>query len=381
MKKMKSFLMLGALALTFGFVACSDDETNNTTGGDINNGPINDREAEYLVASSEVLRNDCLTLWASWEGGTGESALMEEIELEIGTPYGEEYKNAGKAGSRYQTQLFAVNEIVEGIVGIADELGKVKMGAANGGEGAAVPTEAESRFSKNSYTDFKNNLLSIENSYLGGYDANDRGKGLSDYIKEKDAALDTEVKAKIDAAIAAIDDCATEGAFVDNLKSSKVETAMTKIAEVEGIFADEVATVVANAGDYDFTEILADYVDKTIIPTYAAMFTNSKNLLAKAETFKADMTKANLEAAANAWKGTRAPWEKSESFLFGPAGDHNLDPLLDSWPVDETQLSNVLNSAQSLNADFVANGLGYTTRGFHTVEYLIFREGNVRGVE
>ncbi|GEM_PF-7087591 len=381
MKKMRLLLMLSAFALTFSFVACSDDDDSTNVGKKINNGPINEREAEYLIASSKVLRNDCLKLWASWEGGTGESALMKEIELEIGTPYGDEYKNAGKAGSRYQKQLDAVNEIVEGIVGIADELGKVKMGAANGGKGAAKPSEAESRFSKNSYTDFKNNLLSIENSYLGGYDASARGKGLSVYIKAKDAALDTEVKTKIAAAIAAIDDCATEGAFVDHLKSSKVELAMSKVAEVEAVFAGKVKAEVAKGTDYDFTDILADYVNKTIIPTYAAMFNNSKLLLAKAEAFKKDMTKGNLEAAAEAWKATRAPWEKSESFLFGPAGDHNLDPLLDSWPVDETQLSNVLNSAQTLNADFVSNGLGYTTRGFHTVEYLIFREGKVREVK
>ncbi len=379
MKNFKHLMMLSFFASTL-FVSCEDSgENNGSEDTGINEGPVNVRETDYLVAASEVLRNDCLNLWASWEGGTGEEALIEELELELGTPYAEEYKNAGQAGSRYLTQKDAIDEMVQGIVGIADELGKVKMGAANGGEGEAAPEEAESRFSHNSLSDFKNNMLSIENTYLGGYDTENRGSGLSVYVASIDAALDEEVKAKITAAIDALKDCPEP--FVDNLKDETVETAMSKISEVEEIFADEIAALISNEEDYDFTQILIDYVDKTIVPTYKAMFDNAQLLLAAAEDFQADMTQTNLTKVGEAWKGTRGPWENSESFLFGPAGDQNLDPLLDSWPVDETQLSNVLNSSQQLTADFVSEGLGYVTRGFHTIEYLIFRDGAVREVE
>ena len=380
MKKNKLFLGMAMLAGTIAFTSCDDDTTTDVEDvSGINSGAVTEREAGYLLAASEVLRNDCLTLWASWEGGTGEEALMEEVELEIGTPYAQEYKLAGQAGSRYLSQTDAVDEMVQGIIGIADELGHVKMGAANGGDGESAPEEAESRFSHNSLTDFNNNMISIQNAYLGGFDANDRGAGLTVFVAEQDAALDAEIKAAITAALAAIQACPE--AFVNNLKDAKVETAMDKISVVEDIFADEVASLVSNATEYDFTTIIEDYVDKTIVPTYKSMFDNAQLLLVTATAFEADMTSANLTAAGTAWKGTRGPWENSESFLFGPAGDKNLDPLLDSWPVDETQLSNVLNSDQELDASFVAEGLGYVTRGFHTVEYLIFRDGVVRDVE
>lgn len=380
MRNFKTNLVWAFMVLAFVLVSCdNDDSTNTDPNTGINSGSINEREIEYLVAAAEVLRNDCLTLWVSWEGGKGEEALMEELELEVSAPYAEEYKNAGQAGSRYLTQLDAVDEMVQGIVGIADELGVVKIGSANGGSDASAPEEAESRFSHNSLTDFKNNMLSIQNVYLGGYDAATRGNGLTVFVAEKDATLDADVKVKITAAIAALEACPEP--FVENLKDAKVETAIAAIAEVEAIFSGEITTLVQNGGDYDFSTILNDYVDYTIIPTYKAMFDNAQLLLAASETFSSAPTSANLATASTAWKATRAPWENSESFLFGPAGDKNLDPLLDSWPVDETQLTNVINSNQELSASFVADGLGYVMRGFHTVEYLIFREGEVREVE
>lgn len=381
MRKFNRILSISFVATAMFFTSCDSDEDNNTKEEQtvINNGAITEREADYLLAASEVLRNDCLTLWASWEGGTGEESLLAETEIEVGTPYADEYKNAGNAGSRYLSQTDAIDEMVQGIIGIADELGKVKMGSANGGVGASAPEEAESRFSHNSLTDFNNNMLSIQNAYLGGFNADNRGAGLTVFIASKDAALDTEVKATIEAALTAIQACPE--AFVNNLKDAKVETAMEKISAVEQIFSGSVASLVSNSDGYDFTGIIADYVDKTIIPTYKSMFDNSEILLTKVEVFSANMTKTNLTAVGNAWKATRGPWENSESFLFGPAGDKNLDPLLDSWPVDETQLSNVLNSNQTLDATFVSEGLGYVTRGFHTVEYLIFRDGNVRDIE
>lgn len=381
MKKFNWILSIAFVATALFYTSCDSNDDNGSTDEEvvINDGAITEREAEYLLAASEVLRNDCLTLWASWEGGTGEEALLAETEIEIGTPYAEEYKNAGNAGSRYLSQTDAIDEMVQGIVGIADELGKVKMGAANGGEGDSAPEEAESRFSYNSLTDFNNNMLSIQNAYLGGFDANTRGAGLTVFVASKDATLDTEVKAAIEAALTAIQACPE--AFVNNLKDANVEIAMEKISAVEEIFAGSVASLVSNSDGYDFTQIIADYVDLTIIPTYKSMFDNSQILLTATEAFSASMTTTNLTAAGAAWKATRAPWENSESFLFGPAADKNLDPLLDSWPVDETQLSNVLNSEQTLDATFVSEGLGYVTRGFHTVEYLIFRDGSIRDVE
>ena len=130
--------------------------------------------------------------------------------------------------------------------------------------------------------------------------------------------------------------------------------------------------------EYDYTQILTDYVDNTVVPTYAAMKDNAKLLLASTEKFLVSGTQTDLDQTCADWKATRKPWESSEAFLFGPASFKNLDPLLDSWPLDQTQLDNVLASNQELTADYVRNSLGSGLRGFHTIEYLIFRDGSPR---
>ncbi len=129
---------------------------------------------------------------------------------------------------------------------------------------------------------------------------------------------------------------------------------------------------------HDFSGVLAQYVDNTIIPTYVEMKDNSKLLLAKVQEFEISGSQADLDAACEYWKTTRAPWEKGEAFLFGPAKYHSLDPLLDSWPLDRNQLDQVLAGKQVLTAEYVQNGLGAVLRGFHTIEYLLFAEGKNR---
>ena len=40
------------------------------------------------------------------------------------------------------------------------------------------------------------------------------------------------------------------------------------------------------------------------------------------------------------------PWEQSEAFLFGPVDILGLDPNMDSWPLDQVAIVNILNSRQ-----------------------------------
>ncbi|MGH1365219.1 MAG: imelysin family protein [Calditrichia bacterium] len=131
---------------------------------------------------------------------------------------------------------------------------------------------------------------------------------------------------------------------------------------------------------FDYSTILSEYANKVAVATYRDLRDEAAALNTAVQTFSANQTQANLDAAGTAWVATRAPWEASEGFLFGPVDIQGLDPALDSWPVDRTQLDNVLASSQPLTADFVANGLGDALKGFHTIEFLIFRDGAVRQV-
>lgn len=133
----------------------------------------------------------------------------------------------------------------------------------------------------------------------------------------------------------------------------------------------------ANAAAFDASTMLNDFANTVVLATYTELDSKAGELLAAVKALEANTTQANLEKAQTAWKATRTPWEQSEAFLFGPVDTQGLDPALDSWPVDHVNLQSVLDSSDTLTVDFVS-GLEDTQKGFHTIEFLLFREGNQR---
>jgi uncharacterized iron-regulated protein len=142
--------------------------------------------------------------------------------------------------------------------------------------------------------------------------------------------------------------------------------------------SDDNDNITDPAGSEDYTELIKSYVDETVVATYSEMKTNALLLKEAVQTFKDNSSQENLNQACELWKSTRKPWEQSEAFLFGPAAFLSLDPSLDSWPLDQSQLEEVLKSNFELTPAFIKEGLGFTLRGFHTVEFLLFRNGSPR---
>lgn len=87
-----------------------------------------------------------------------------------------------------------------------------------------------------------------------------------------------------------------------------------------------------------------------------------------------------MQAARTAWVAARSPWEQSEGFLFGPVDQEGLDPSLDSWPVNVTDLNNVLASSNVLTVQFLGQQEG-TLKGFHTIEFLLWGENGDKKIE
>lgn len=128
---------------------------------------------------------------------------------------------------------------------------------------------------------------------------------------------------------------------------------------------------------FDAGTMLNDFANTVVLATYTELDNKAGELLSAVKALEANSTQGNLEKAQQAWKSTRKPWEQSESFLFGPVDTQGLDPALDSWPVDHINLQSVLDSGDALTVDFVS-GLEDTQKGFHTIEFLLFRDGNQR---
>jgi len=132
----------------------------------------------------------------------------------------------------------------------------------------------------------------------------------------------------------------------------------------------------------DIAAVLASYTDNTVVATYVKMSDAAIVLDKAVADLKDEATDAKVAKAAELWSQVRAIWEQGESFLFGPAAFTNLDPKLDSWPLDQVQLDAVIANVDAgkleLDESYVRDYLGAALRGFHAVEYLLYREGKPR---
>ena len=145
-------------------------------------------------------------------------------------------------------------------------------------------------------------------------------------------------------------------------------------------------TVAVTEADLDAA--VAQYVDGVVLPTYKALAENNDALNNAVGKFRTSPSDANFEEVANAWLESREPWESSEAFLFGPVDDKGLDPNMDSWPLDQVAIAAILNSedwaALEWTGDYDEDDEDIlavqSVRGFHTLEYLTFKDGKPRTV-
>lgn len=128
-------------------------------------------------------------------------------------------------------------------------------------------------------------------------------------------------------------------------------------------------------GPFDASEILSEFAEETVLLTYRDLADEGAELAALIARLVKTVNADNLEGAQAAWRETRVPWEASEGFLFGPVDELGLDPRLDSWPVNKTDLDNILESSADLTDPDVIALLDNTVKGFHTIEYLLFDDG------
>ena len=125
------------------------------------------------------------------------------------------------------------------------------------------------------------------------------------------------------------------------------------------------------------------YVQNTVVATYRSMADAGLTLLKQCEQILEkveqgqDYTQLMKDADAS-WRLMRKHWEQSEAFLYGPASAHNIDPHIDSWPLDFNAMNALLHDSVRMAAieeeggAYVGEKLGYALKGFHACEYLLF---------
>lgn len=123
----------------------------------------------------------------------------------------------------------------------------------------------------------------------------------------------------------------------------------------------------------DETDIYLSQIATNVIQkTYLDLSEKSEKLYLAIDKFNKTSNDTDLSDCKTLWKSTRQSWEQSEGFLFGPVATENIDPRIDTWPVNYVDLDSVLkNGPTPITAAYV-DGLEDALKGFHPIEYLLF---------
>lgn len=288
-----------------------------------------------------------------------------------------------------QSALVCVEQIIDGCMDIANEVGNAKIGDPydlyHHGQVEQALYAVESWYSWHSIDDYTNNIHSIRNAYYGTRDGKVASSSLATLISSANATLDQDVRNSIQRAIDAIQ--AIPAPFRNNIGAPEVSTAMEVCNELEEVLGNLKGYIQRNEAvnaDAVLQPILNNYVNNVVLPTYSDLLKANTSLYQAAQAFQKNPSNAAFEACCEAWFSARAPWETSEAFLFGPVDALGLDPNMDSWPLDQEAIANILNSGKfdqltwsDGDSDDDIEAV-QSVRGFHTMEFLIFKDGKAR---
>lgn len=394
MRTLKNLLLASVVGgATLGMSSCSENTENGGGGSGAGSQTIEatwSNYAGYTRVVSEVLERDAFSIYALWKGTNNlpadEVGRVEELEIPamLADGYGNLFKKH-QAGSTYPSAKVCLQTIIAASVDIATEVSEQKIAAPYNEKNVYG---VESWYSFNSYTDYDDNIESIENAYLGGPENNrDEATSLYAAVKAVNASLAEQVKSDIEASHQALKAAKEQGCFRDavlayannNIKSPQVEQAITTIGTLSQSL-DQLNGAVEAISETVADQVVTNYVDRTVIPTYTNLKNEAGKLVEAVSKYTQNPTQENLDAACQQWKQTRIPWERSEAFLFGPVADQQFDPHLDSWPLSQLNIKSILRG----NFDWAnedGSSMGANTLGFHTLELLLFENGNPRQVK
>lgn len=140
-------------------------------------------------------------------------------------------------------------------------------------------------------------------------------------------------------------------------------------------------------------ELVNQYLGEVINRTYTDLANETQNLYTLISSLNAKLqngatvSQSEIDAVCDSYKKARLYWEQSEAFLYGAASDFEIDPHIDTWPLDvatlATDLSNDNKIANLKGAATNGRARDFLTKenlGFHGIEFIFFRDGKNREV-
>lgn len=405
---MKKTILFGSLLAVAAMTvsSCSNDDPDPFKGDAVNleyNSGNAKQWGNYMAHTALLLKNDANTLYNQW--ATQYTKHENGTDVAQGDSYANFFKNHDSR-TGYADVDNCIQEMIEKMGEIANEVGSSKIGDPyqkwqDGDESNAV-LAVESWYSWHSRDDYTNNINSIRNAYYGTRDVytadSVAANSLASAMAVVNPTLDRKVRDYIYQAKDAIQaivqpfrsHIGSEQTVVAMEACEKLQKILGEIETEEGDKKGESTNLKEEAIDKlnDATKqaIINNFVDNIVVPTYQELSEKNAALYNTVIAFQKNPTNDGFEACARAWLEARKPWETSEAFLFGPVDELGLDPNMDSWPLDAEGIKNILMSQKWADIEETGKDGNVTesaqnVRGFHTLEFLIFKDGKARTIK
>ena len=174
------------------------------------------RLKQYMVSlAADILYNNVQPLYNSWTAPP--------------TLYSSQVINAGTSTStEFSTRLDLFKTIVAAMAGICEEVGTNKMYEPYINTDSTI---TESPYSGNTLIDFKNNIIGVQQVYLGV----SGGKGISNLVSSKNQNLDNQLKAAIQSAISSFDNITERYELAIYNQRPQIQQTMAQLAALQAM--------------------------------------------------------------------------------------------------------------------------------------------------
>ena len=200
-------------------------------------------------------------------------------------------------------------------------------------------------------------LMSLSFAACGSDDDNKNNGTTPGDTNESTISTDTKYKDP-SYGTAAIEACAT---VVTNFEAANLTIATAELNKEQETY---------------LRHVLSGLVSNVIVPTYTKLADDVEDLEKTLNGLTTNnITQAQINKACEDFKDARENWELSEAFLMGAASDFDIDPTIDSWPLNRSLLLAYFNNG--MNDEMLEDA---TILGFHALEFILFRNGQPRKV-
>jgi uncharacterized iron-regulated protein len=193
---------------------------------------LTEAEQNYLQALAANHKNVTARIVKAWKEGLNQDA-----------DFASRLKTAGEADNDlYPSTQVAIEEMLEGMIGIADEVANNKIAQPFDQQD---PNLVESQFSFNSLEDFQNNIISIRHVWQGSRTGAAADASLSARVAASDSQLNADVESAIDGALAALKAIPKpfRTAIVDPAARARILAAQAAIRELHDLLNEKVRMV------------------------------------------------------------------------------------------------------------------------------------------